>query len=131
MVVVATACRICAVGCGTLVELEGDTIVRVVGDPDDTTTNGYTCAKGRAGPEFHHAPYRLDAPLLRRNGELVAAGWDETLDDIAARTTALIAEHGPGVIANYVSTGGPIDPAGYAMAHGFFRASAPIGATAR
>ena len=109
-------------GCGTLVEIEGDQVVKVAGDPDDTTTLGYTCSKGRAGPEFHHASQRLVSPQVRRDAELVAVGWDEALDDIAARMQALIAEYGPGVIANYVGTGGPIDPAGYAMAHGFFRA---------
>ena len=33
---------------------------------------GYTCAKGRAGPEFHHAPDRLDVPMVRRDGSSTA-----------------------------------------------------------
>ena len=119
--VVQTACRICAVGCGVLVDIDGTTVTRVTGDPEDPVTKGYTCSKGRAGPEFHHASDRLYTPLVRRHGRLVETGWDEALDDIAARTAALVAEHGSGSIANYVGTGGPLDPAGYAMAHGFFR----------
>src|SRR3954462_8195886 len=119
---VATACRICAVGCGTLVDIEGDRVVRVVGDPDDPWSYGYTCAKGRAGPEFHHAPDRLDVPMVRRDGTLTATSWDDALDDVAALTAGIVAEHGPGAVAHYVGTGGPLDPSGYAVGHGFFRA---------
>jgi len=119
---VRTACRICAVGCGTIVELDGDRVVRITGDPDDPWSQGYTCSKGRAGPEFHHDPRRFDVPLMRVDGELVPTTWEHALDDIAARLTAVVAEHGPAVVASYTGTGGPLDPSGYAMAQGFFRA---------
>jgi anaerobic selenocysteine-containing dehydrogenase len=118
---VATACRICAVGCGTIVELDGDRIVSVVGDPDDPWSAGYTCPKGRAGGAFHHHPERFDRPLVRRDGELVASSWDETLDDIAASLQALVADHGADVVADYTGTGGPLDPSGYALAEAFMR----------
>ncbi len=118
----ATACRICAVGCGTFVDVVGTRVVKVSGDPDDPWSLGYTCSKGRAGPEFHNDPDRLDTPLVRRKGQLVPVGWDEALDDIASITAGIVAEHGAGTIANYVGTGGPLDPLGYAVAHGFFRA---------
>jgi anaerobic selenocysteine-containing dehydrogenase len=119
---VATACRICAVGCGTLVDVVDGRVVKITGDPDDPWSYGYTCSKGRAGPELHHAPDRLDVPMVRRDGTLVATSWDEALDDIAALTRGIVAEHGPAAVAHYVGTGGPLDPAGYAMGHGFFRA---------
>jgi anaerobic selenocysteine-containing dehydrogenase len=118
---VASACRLCAVGCGTIVELDGDRVVAVTGDADDPWSRGYTCAKGRAGGAFHHHPDRLDVPLVRRDGELVPASWDAALDDIAARLAAIVAEHGPEVVADYTGTGGPLDPSGYALAEGFMR----------
>ena len=73
----ATACRICAVGCGTFVDVAVDEhgderVVKVSGDPDDPWSRGYTCTKGRAGPDVHHRAERFDTPLVRRNGELVA-----------------------------------------------------------
>ena len=117
-----TACRICAVGCGTIVELDGDRVVRIKGDPDDPWSQGYTCSKGRAGPAFHHDTRRFDVPLTRVDGELVPTTWDAALDDIAARLTAVVAEHGPAAVASYTGTGGPLDPSGYALAQGFFRA---------
>ena len=117
----ATACRVCAVGCGTLVELDGDRVVKVTGDPDDPWSKGYTCSFGRNAPTFHHHPDRLDVPLVRRDGELVPTSWNEALDDIAATIREIIASHGANAIAHYTGTGGPLDPTGYAMAHGFFR----------
>ena len=58
---------------------------------------------------------------MRRDGELVPCTWDDALDDIAARIAALVAEHGPEVIADYTGTGGPLDPSGYALAEGLMR----------
>ncbi len=121
MTKVRSACRICAVGCGTIVELDGQRVVSVVGDTDDPWSEGYMCSKGRAGGEFHHHPDRFDHPMVRRDGELVACSWDEALDDIAARLRALIDEHGPDVVADYTGTGGPLDPSGYALAEGLMR----------
>lgn len=118
---VAGVCRLCAVGCGTLVELDGERVVSVVGDPDDPWSHGYTCSKGRAAPEFHHHPERFDTPLVRRDGELVPCTWDEAFDDIAERIRALVDAHGPEVVADYTGTGGPLDPSGYAMAEGLMR----------
>jgi len=118
---IASACRLCAVGCGTLVELDGDRVVAVTGDPDDPWSAGYTCSKGRAGAAFHHHPDRFDVPLVRRHGVLEASSWDDALDDVAHRLAALVGEHGPGVVADYTGTGGPLDPSGYALAEGFMR----------
>ena len=118
---VASVCRVCAVGCGTIVELDGPRVVSINGDPDDPWSQGYTCSKGRAGGSFHHHPDRLDVPLVRRDGELVPCSWDDALDDIAARIAALVDEHGPDVVADYTGTGGPLDPSGYALAEGFMR----------
>ena len=86
--VARTACRICAVGCGTIVEIDGERVVKIKGDPDDPWSLGYTCSKGRAGPEFHHDPARFDAPLQRVDGELVATTWDAALDDITGKNAA-------------------------------------------
>jgi anaerobic selenocysteine-containing dehydrogenase len=103
---VATACRICAVGCGTIVDLDGDEVVRITGDPDDPWSHGYTCSKGRAGPAFHRDPLRLDVPQVRRGGELVSTSWDDALDDIAATISGIVDAHGPGAVASYTGTAG-------------------------
>jgi anaerobic selenocysteine-containing dehydrogenase len=118
---VRSTCRLCAVGCGTIVELDGERVVSVVGDTGDPWSAGYMCSKGRAGGEFHHHPDRFDHPLVRRGDELVRCSWDDALDDIASRLRALVDEHGPDVVADYTGTGGPLDPSGYAIAEGLMR----------
>ena len=118
---VPTACRVCAVGCGTLVELDDHRVVKITGDPDDPWSRGYTCAFGRHAPEFHHHPDRVDVPLVRRDGVLVPTSWEDALDDVAARLRDVVDTHGAQAVAHYTGTGGPLDPSGYAMAHGFFR----------
>ena len=42
------------------------------------------CASGRFGiAEFVHHPERLTSPLIRKNGELKEASWDEALELVA------------------------------------------------
>ena len=96
--------------------------LKVSGDDADPWSRGYTCALGRSAPEFHHHTDRLDAPLRRQGDAHVTTSWNDALDDIAAMVRALIDSHGPNSVADYTGTLGPLDPSGYAMAHGFFRA---------
>ena len=78
------------------------------GDADHPVSRGYTCPKGRGIPEWHHAPARLDHPRLDGH----RASWDEVLDDLGARITAVVAESGPDAVALYLATGFAYDSAG-------------------
>ena len=60
---VRSFCRVCTSVCGILVDVAGDAVVRVRGDPDHPLSHGYTCAKGRALPELHHHPERVQQLL--------------------------------------------------------------------
>ena len=46
---------------------------------------GNLCVKGRYGYQFIGHPDRLTQPLVRRDGELVPASWDEALELVARR----------------------------------------------
>src|SRR5688500_15795672 len=89
-----TFCNLCPAGCGLVVTVRGERVVRIRGD-EDSPTHGYTCSKGRALGAVHHAPDRLDHPYLRRGGRLEQVSWDELLDDLAARLRDVVDEHGP------------------------------------
>lgn len=118
----AVHCRICPAGCGILVDVdESGHVTRIVGDPADPLSEGYTCAKGRAGGVLHHAPDRLDQPLVRQHGQLRPAGWDAALDQVAAIVGDLRATRGPDAVGVYRSTGWAFDPAGAAASNAFFR----------
>jgi anaerobic selenocysteine-containing dehydrogenase len=113
---VRSFCRVCTSVCGILVDVEDDRVVRVRGDHDHPLSHGYTCAKGRALPEMHHHPERLERPLLRRDGELVPTTWDECLDDLGTRVRAIVEEHGPAAVGVFFGSGNGMDAAGYRMA---------------
>ena len=85
-------------GCGLLVYIENEKIVKIDGDPD-SCTRGYICPKGRAHPERLYHPDRLQYPQKRigKKGEnrWQKISWDEALDTIAAKLTECKERSGP------------------------------------
>ena len=78
--------------CGMLVEVEDDRLVGVRGDPDNPDSQGFLCVRGQASREIIGNPKRLVKPMLRaRRGQddWREASWDEALDLIASRMTAV------------------------------------------
>ena len=83
---VSTTCPYCGVGCGIKMQIgDGDEIVTVEDDPDNLSSVGMLCVKGRFGASFVHHPDRLTMPLIKENGVFREASWDEALDLIADR----------------------------------------------
>jgi formate dehydrogenase alpha subunit len=80
-----STCPFCGVGCGIVIHTRDGLITWVDDDPANLSSRGMLCVKGRFGTPFVHHPDRLTRPLIRRNGELEPATWDEALDLIAAR----------------------------------------------
>jgi anaerobic selenocysteine-containing dehydrogenase len=109
---VRSYCRTCLAACGVLVDLEGDRIIRVKGDPEHPLSRGYTCPKGRAMGALQQHPDRLDQPMRRRDGVLEPAEWPEVIDDLASRFAAIRENHGPASIGFYLGTGGGYDSLG-------------------
>ena len=119
---VRSFCRVCTSVCGILVDVDGDDVVAVHGDRDHPFSQGYTCPKGRALPQIHHHPDRLEHPLIRVDGELRRTTWDACLDDIGDRLRAAIAEHGPQAVGVNFGTGVGMDAVGYRIAQGLHAA---------
>ena len=70
-------CPLCEATCGLAIDVVGDEVTRVRGDQDDPFSQGFICPKGSQVGSLHHDPDRLRTPLVRKNGELVEATWDE------------------------------------------------------
>ena len=84
--VVTTICPYCGVGCQLKLEVKDEKIIASKPDPDGPANRGQACVKGRFGiAEFVHHPERLTTPLIRKNGELKGASWEEALELIAKR----------------------------------------------
>lgn len=91
-----TVCSFCGVGCGLTVSVsnEDDIIQGVKGYKNAPSSKGEACIKGLQGWRYMYSDRRLTKPLVRRNGELVEASWDEALDLVASRMTEIKAESG-------------------------------------
>ena len=78
---VSTTCPYCGVGCGIDLRLDDRDIIRFVDDkPENKSSVGMLCVKGRFGTTFVHHGDRLTTPLIRRDGQLVPCSWDEALE---------------------------------------------------
>jgi len=85
---VKTICPYCGVGCGIYLGLYYDQIANVRGDRENPASKGRLCVKGRFGiVDFVNSFDRLDSPMIKKNGELVRASWDEALDFVASKLT--------------------------------------------
>jgi predicted molibdopterin-dependent oxidoreductase YjgC len=84
---VTTTCPYCGVGCGIKlqVDVQQDRIVEVQDDPDNLSSVGMLCVKGRFGYGFAQHPDRLTTPLVKEDGKFRPASWDEALDLVAER----------------------------------------------
>ncbi|MGA3090772.1 MAG: NADH-quinone oxidoreductase subunit NuoG [Terriglobales bacterium] len=86
---VSTICTHCGDGCKTTLGVRrcdtGAEIVR--GDNRDKSgiNHDFLCVKGRYGFDFAHHPERLTQPLLRKNGKLTPASWEEAFELIGKR----------------------------------------------
>jgi predicted molibdopterin-dependent oxidoreductase YjgC len=83
---VATVCPYCGTGCGILLGVRKGKLVRARGEPDNPVNHGLLCVKGRFG-SFQYVQHkdRLTTPLIRRDGQLQEATWDEALDYVAEK----------------------------------------------
>ncbi|VXC25371.1 Nitrate reductase [Pseudomonas sp. 8AS] len=103
--VTASTCCYCGVGCGVLIEHDGEKITGVQGDPSHPANFGKLCSKGST----LHLTGDLDArglyPELRLGKGLARSrsDWDSALDHAANRFAETIREHGPDSVAFYIS----------------------------
>jgi formate dehydrogenase major subunit len=83
---VKTICPYCGVGCQMYLGVKDNKITGVRGDPGGPANGGRLCVKGRFGiAEFVNHKDRLTVPLVRKNGRLEEASWDEALNLVAEK----------------------------------------------
>jgi anaerobic selenocysteine-containing dehydrogenase len=113
----------CPDTCALRVTVEGGRVVRIQGDPDHAPTAGVLCTKvSRYAERTYHAE-RVLHPLKRvgakGSGQFVRVSWDEALDEIASRLSAIAARDPQAIVPySYAGTMGAVQ--GEAMAQRFF-----------
>ncbi|MQF64516.1 4Fe-4S dicluster domain-containing protein [SAR202 cluster bacterium AC-409-J13_OGT_754m] len=77
-------CPQCPVGCQMNLEINRfGKVIRVVPEINSPVNKGQACFKGKFGLDFVNREERLTKPLIRRNGDLEEASWEEAIGLIA------------------------------------------------
>ena len=117
---VVTVCPYCASGCKINLVVDNGKIVRAEA-AQGKTNQGTLCLKGYYGWDFINDTQiltpRLKTPMIRRQrgGKLEAVSWDEALDYVATRLSAIKAKYGPDAIQTTGSSRGTGNETNYVM----------------
>ena len=103
---VRSVCPFCGTGCGMELHVAHGQVVGVTPDWSAPANEGSLCVKGQFGTDFIHHPDRLRSPLIRRNGRLTEASWDEAYDLIVRKFRQIKEESGPDAFALWSSARG-------------------------
>ena len=100
---VQSACVLCSHGCALDIGVRGGRIVGVRGRGEDRVNHGRLGPKGLYGWQANNSVDRLLHPLVRRDGELQKASWEEAMSLVAERSGELLATKGGGALGFYTS----------------------------
>ena len=95
-------CPFCEATCGLTLTIEDGRVVGARGDQEDVFSAGYICPKGASFGELDNDPDRLTAPLVRRDGVLTEASWEEAFAAVDEGLSAVLREHGGTSVGVYV-----------------------------
>ncbi|MGW4993992.1 molybdopterin oxidoreductase family protein [Streptomyces mirabilis] len=88
-------CPLCEATCGLTLTIEGTRVTGARGDRDDVFSKGFICPKGASFGAADGDPDRLRTPLVRTDGELREATWQEAFDAIAEGLGPIVEQYGP------------------------------------
>ncbi|GLV58150.1 NADH-quinone oxidoreductase [Dictyobacter sp. S3.2.2.5] len=99
-----SVCNNCSVGCNARIDSRVDRVMRLMSRNNDAIDDGWLCNRGRWEFDYVNSPQRLRTPLIRRNGQLTKASWDEAWLFIARRLKEIVSQHGKQAVAGIGST---------------------------
>ena len=111
---VRSTCGYCGVGCGMYIGVKNGEAVYSKGDPLHPVNMGTLCPKGLSEHQMVRADNRVAQPLIRREGTLQPATWDEVFGKVSSTFKEIQARHGKGAVA-VVSTGQLLTEEFYAL----------------
>src|SRR5512142_182588 len=94
-----TICTFRGVGCCLYLETAANQVVGVYPSMSHPANQGRICVRGWNVHEVASSPDRITRPLLKKNGRLCEASWEEAFAFIAARLREIRSRHGPDALA--------------------------------
>ncbi len=104
---VPNPCTHCSNGCKTTLSVRNNEILRANNRDHSGVNDEFLCGKGRFGFDFTSNAERVRQPLVRKNGKLEPATWEDALEEVARRLKQVRDQHGPqsiGVIGSNHTT---------------------------
>ncbi|WNG92465.1 molybdopterin-dependent oxidoreductase [Mycobacterium sp. ITM-2016-00318] len=95
-------CPLCEATCGLTLTIDDGRVTGARGDREDVFSKGFICPKGASFAELDNDPDRLQRPLVRRDGVLTEATWDEAFAVVADRLGEVVGEHGGASVGVYL-----------------------------
>lgn len=102
---IKSVCPYCGVGCGIVMQVEHNRVIKVVGDKAHPSNFGRLCTKGTTCGQAIADSGRMDSAYVRhqRNQDPVRADMDVAISETARRLRGILDRDGPGALAFYVS----------------------------
>jgi len=102
---ITSVCGFCGVGCSLVMGSVNNQIVDVnPSHMSDTVNQSTLCVRGHFAHDFLNSSKRLTTPLLRKDGELSPATWEEALDVVTEKLLSIKKKNGPQSIAFFGSS---------------------------
>ncbi|MBU1657703.1 nitrate reductase [bacterium] len=101
---VFSTCGYCGVGCGLYIGVKDGKAVYTKGNPKHGVNMGTLCPKGLSEHQLINSPERVSQPLIRKNGKLTPASWDETYTKVSEEFKRIAKTHGEKAVG-VISTG--------------------------
>jgi anaerobic selenocysteine-containing dehydrogenase len=102
---IRTVCRSCHGGCGVIVHVKNDKVIKVEGDPESPISHGTMCSKGLAITQLVYHPDRIIYPMKKKENNWQRISWEEALDTITKKFKEVIKNYGPEAIIIGQGTG--------------------------
>ena len=99
-----TICTYCGDGCRITVQAKNNQLIEVNSAQGAGRNNGDLCPRGFFGYHVSTHPDRITQPMIRRNGVLVTATWEEALEYVAETCVALKLKHGAQAFAGLITS---------------------------
>ena len=99
-----TICTYCGDGCRITVQTKNNQLIEVNSAHGAGRNNGDLCPRGFFGYHVSTHPDRITQPMIRRNGVLVTATWEEALEYVAEACINLKLKHGPQAFAGLITS---------------------------
>jgi predicted molibdopterin-dependent oxidoreductase YjgC len=101
--IIPSTCSYCGCGCGVLFQVLDGRLVGTLPMKTHPVNQGKLCIKGWNLHEHVISDKRLTSPMVKKDGKLQEASWDEAIRTTAERLQTIIKAHGPDSVGVLVS----------------------------